>query len=238
MGDVWIEIPGKTGFWYSPQSLPEKPTAAQVETIGLGTNGTLPLPILVDLNNETLNGPYAEYIPAADREEVASIDSFFTSSMAGAVVCDTFQGPAGMSSRSWRPFNNTLGWHYTMWGACTPGRGWTSSGFDATVDIANECNDQGTKCLGVQRVKPGSPYFGSMIQSISVKLSNAVTEADVKACCFPPSEEDRDCSAVENVVMGYKVAEDDYSIYTSTSLSKSSSLMMVWVLYVVLVAVF
>lgn len=233
-----MEIPGKSGFWYSPESLPQNLTTEQIQTIGLGTNGTLPLPMLVELNNATLNGPDAKYIPPADKAAIASIDTFFTTARAGAVVCDTFQGPTGMTSRSWRPFNNTLGWHYTMWGRCVPGRGWASSGFDATVETTGECNDSGTVCLGVQRVKPGNPYFGSMIQSISVKVPGAVTDDQVQACCFPPNEEERNCSAVTAVVMEYQVTEDDYSSIIGSGASSYGVSHQLTLLYVILLMLF
>jgi len=219
VGDVWVELPGKSGFIYSPESIPTNMTTEQVQTIGLDINGTLPIPLLVDLNNQTLYGPDAEYIPESVQEEVKSIDTFYTTARGGILICETYNSPAGLSSRGWRPYNYTLGWHYTLWGTCSPAKGWSSNGFDASVDIRGECNPEASTCLQVQTFRPGNAFYGSMIQSVSVKVSGGLTEDQIQACCFPATEAERDCTAVTEIVDSYVINNDDsqYSVLVASS---------------------
>jgi hypothetical protein len=219
-GDVWVELPGKAGTVISPQSVPANMTSEQIATIGLGTNGTLPIPLFVELNEEFLSSASASSVPPEVIEELRVLNDFYTTSRAGKVVCDTFESPAGSLSRSWRPYNLTRGWHTDLWGTCSPSRGWSASGIDASVDLVGECNSEATKCLWVQTFKPGTEQFGSSLQSVSVKLPGALTEAQVASCCFPPTEAARDCSPVEDAVERYRVAEDSYHVFdTSSSVS-------------------
>ena len=236
MGDVWVELPGKSGFIYSPESVPTNLTKEQVQTIGLGINGTLPIPLLVDLNNQTVNGPDAEYIPDSVIEQVKSIDTFYSTGRGGILICETYNGPTGLFSRGWRPYNYTLGWHYTLWGTCSPAKGWSSNGFDATVDIRGECNAEASTCLQVQMFRPGNQFYGSMLQSVSVKVSGGLTEDQIQACCFPATEAERDCSAVTEIVDSYEINKDDsqYTVFDSSDTSWYSTVSSMTILMIIM----
>ncbi len=187
--------------------------------LGLDTNGTLPIPLFVQLNEEFLNSSSSSSVPPEVVEELRVLNDFYTTSRAGKVVCDVYSSSAGTLSRSWRPYNLTRGWHSELWGTCSQSRGWSASGIDASVDLVGECNSEATKCLWVQTFKPGTEQFGASLQSVSVKLPGALTEAQVQSCCFPPTEAARDCSSVEEVVSGYSVTDEDYQIYDASSSS-------------------
>lgn len=150
------------------------------------------------------------------------MNKFYTTERAGMVICDVYTSPAGTSSRAWRPYNLTRGWHSELWGTCSPSKGWSASGIDASVDLVGECNPDATKCLWVQTFRPGTEQFGAALQSVSVKVRGALTEAQIQSCCFPSSEAARDCSAVEEVVSGYDVAAEDYSIFAASSSAVAS----------------
>jgi hypothetical protein len=179
---------------------------------------TLPVPLFVELNQEALDGPEAQYIPESAQAELKFLDEFYTTSRGGMVTCDAYGSPAGLSVRAWRPYNLTLGWHSKMWGTCSPGKGWSFAGSDASVELRGECNAEATKCLVVQTFRPGQEQYGAQIQSVSVKVPGALTDAQVQACCFPESTATRNCSAVEEVVAAYRVEESDYSIFAAASM--------------------
>ena len=224
VGDVWVELPGKAGTVISPQSVPAagNMTSEQIATIGLGTNGTLPIPLFIQLNDEFMNSSDAAFVPPDVIAELKLLNDFYTTERAGMVICDVYTSPAGTSSRAWRPYNLTRGWHSALWGTCNPSKGWSSSGIDASVDLVGECNPDATKCLWVQTFRPGTEQFGAALQSVSVKVRSALTEAQIQSCCFPSSEAARDCSAVEDVVSGYDVAAEDYSIFAASSSAVAS----------------
>ena len=87
---MWVELPGKAGTVISPQSVPANMTSEQIATIGLGTNGTLPIPLFVELNEEFLSSASASSVPPEVIEELRVLNDFYTTSRAGKVVCDTF----------------------------------------------------------------------------------------------------------------------------------------------------
>ena len=176
----------------------------------------------MQLNEEFLNSSSSSSVPPEVTEELRVLNDFYTTSRAGKVVCDVYSSPSGTLSRSWRPYNLTRGWHSDLWGTCSPSRGWSASGIDASVDLVGECNAEATKCLWVQTFKPGTEQFGASLQSVSVKLPEALTEAQVQSCCFPPTEAARDCSSVEDAVNGYSVTDEDYRVYNPPASSAPS----------------
>jgi len=203
-GDVLIELPGKAGFMQIPDIFQnESLTTAMKETYGIGTDDILPITQIVDIFTSYLKYP----IPSAAKAEIQQLIDFYTTERAGSVVCDAYQNNAGWYNRQWRPYNKTMGWHYAVYSKCTPSDGWVGFGADPTVDLTILYDSYATEAVVQQRFKGQDQDVDSTFIYIQSKMAKAghLSDEDRKVCCFPPSEAERDCSAVHSMIEAYQL---------------------------------
>lgn len=179
------------------------------ETYGIGTDDVLPIEQIVEIFTSYLKYP----MPNTTRARLIQTIDFFTTARAGAVFCDAYENAGGWYNRQWRPYNDTMGWHYAIYSKCSPSAGWVGFGSDPSVDLTILYDSYGERAAVQQRLKDPSAFTSAepsqagfiYIQSTIAKAGK-LSESEHAACCFPASEEERDCSAVHRIVDAYQLA--------------------------------
>lgn len=188
-GDVYVELPGKIGFLRAAEALSGMSESTIAANYGLGIDGMLPISQLVTIMNESL--PYTQ---GSTRLELEDLIGSFTTEKAGTVACNVFETDSGIYVKKWRPYNRTMGWHYSTYNLCTD-RGWSGFGTDPSVQITIQFDGN----------------IGYVAQnSKNISLSSRITYAGnlnnddaLRFCCYPATEEERNCSAVELIVNNF-----------------------------------